>query len=494
MIAAAVDHAVDALRRAPASARTDEPSPRAHRPRTSQPLAGSLPGPVAELAHSVAHGRTSASQLMSMAVDRAHSWPGVLTDLDEASPRALQRAAAVDRRRASGEPMPALAGLPVTVKDNVDVAGLVSGQGGLLARRRATTDSAVWCRLNDEGCVLIGHSAMHELAWGLRTPGCPNPWRAGLTPGGSSGGAAASVAAGIVPLSLGTDTGGSIRVPAALCGVTGLRPTHGVPSMRGVLPLAPSLDTVGALASTAADCVLAHELISSPGAPAPRELDGLRVGVLDGWQGRVSNGVATAMEDACVALRERGVQIARLELAHARLAPSIAYVLMLVESSRRWLAEAERRSADVGSDVLEQLREGGRIDVPGGPYELAVALARSLRAQAELALRSSGLAAFLFPVTAATGIPDDASVVPVGGRQMATVDALSRYCALASVTGLPALSVPAGLDSDCPVAVQLIGAAYDERLLAALTGPLEQGPGLVVSERRSRLVPFRHTA
>jgi len=260
--------------------------------------------------------------------------------------------------------------------------------------------------------------------------------------------------------------------------------------MRGIAPLAPSLDTVGALAQTAADCVLAHELMSRPGKAAPDELDGLQVGVLAGWQGRVSAGVATAMDDACAVLRECGVQIVELELAHARLAPSIAYVLMLIESSRLWLADAERRSTNVGLDVLEQLRQGGRIDVPDGPYELALALGRTLRAHAEGALCSNQLAAFISPVIAATGVREEASAVTVQGRAMATTDALSRYTALASVTGLPALSVPAGLESGSPVAIQLVGAPNDERLLALLARPIEQGPGLIVTVGREGLRPF----
>jgi Asp-tRNA(Asn)/Glu-tRNA(Gln) amidotransferase A subunit family amidase len=490
VITAAVDHAVDALRRASASARGVVGPPQASRTPTDQPLAGALRARVALLTDALAQGEMTSSELTRQAVDRANGWPGIVTDLDEVSPRALECAGEVDRRRGKGgECLGALAGVPVTVKDSIDVAGLVSGQGGSLGRHRATTDSGSWSRLDVEGSVLIGHTSMHELAWGLTTPGCPNPWGAGLTPGGSSGGAAASVAAGIVAIAIGSDTGGSIRVPAALCGVAGLRPTHGVPTMQGIAPLAPSLDTVGALAPTAADCVLAHELMSGPGAASPVELDGLRVGVLAGWQGRVSDGVATAIADACTVLREQGVQITEVELPHARLAPSIAYVLMLIESSRLWLAKAERQATDVGRHVLQQLREGGRIDVPGGPYELARALALTLRVQAEGALRSNKLAALISPVTAATGVRADASTVAVQGRDMAMADALSRYTALASVTGLPALSVPAGLESGFPVAVQIIGAPYDERLLASLAHPIEQGPGRVVAAGREALRP-----
>jgi Asp-tRNA(Asn)/Glu-tRNA(Gln) amidotransferase A subunit family amidase len=428
----------------------------------------------------MSEGAENAVALARRAAQGTRAWPGIVTDLEDVLERAYARATEVDRRRADGAGVGPLAGLPVLVKDNVDIAGLVSGQGGMLGRHRARTDSFAWSRLQAEGSILLGHTAMHELAWGLTTPGCPNPWGVGLTPGGSSGGAAASVAAGIVPVAIGTDTGGSIRVPAALCGVAGLRPTHGTAPMDGIAALAPSLDTVGVLARTADDCVFTHELIAGHGAPGPDGLEGLRVGVLGGWQGRVSPGVADAVADSCAVLRASGVQIIDVHLRGARLAPSIAYVLMLIESARRWLAQAERQPGEVGAEVLEQLREGGRIDT-GDTYRHALDLARSLRGQLLQTVRHERLAAILSPVTATTG-------VRVGTD---AVTALSRYTGLASVTGLPALSVPAGLESGCPVAVQLIGLPYAERSLALLAGPIEQGPGRIVADQRKLLRPFR---
>jgi len=138
--------------------------------------------------------------------------------------------------------------------------------------------------------------------------------------------------------------------------------------------------------------------------------------------------------------------------------------------------------------VLALLREGGRIDEPS-VYQLASALARALRVQVEHTLHDNRLTALLSPVTAAAGVRADATSVAVAGREMNTADALSRYTALASVTGLPALSVPAGLAAACPVGVQLIGAAYDERALALLAKPVEQGPGVTAAAQRKILEP-----
>ena len=448
-------------------------------------------GPLAKLLRALTNGEVTSLELTAEAVECARSWPGIVVDLDRAVPRALDASAEIDQRRKVGGPLGALAGAPVTVKDNVNVRGLVSGQGGSLGRDDPSADSACWSRLHEEDSVLIGHTSMHELAWGLTTPGCPNPWGASLSTGGSSGGAAASVAAGIVPIAIGTDTGGSIRVPAALCGVAGLRPTHGLASMRGVAPLAPLLDTIGVMALSAGDCVLVHELMSTPGAKAPSNLQGLRVGVLRGWHERVSSAVAVAMENSCEVLREYGVEICELELSLVNVAPSVAYVIMLIESSRRWLAEAEIAPANVGGDVLEHLREGRRIDADNSCYESAVELARSLRVETLESLRYQGLSAILSPMTQSAGFRNENEMGGgVRDMQESTTNALSRYAALASVSGLPALSLPAGLHGGAPVAVQLIGWPFEERLLAALARPIEEGPGHGVIESRGKLRPF----
>src|ERR1035437_1958536 len=202
MISASVDKAADAIRRAaPLATEWATPSPIAPTSR-ARPLTQDQCGQLGELLSVMTSGEATSLDLTMRAVDRARAWPGIVVDLDRAGPRALEAAAEADRRRSLGQPLGALAGVPVTVKDNVDVRGLVSGQGGWLGRHESTADSACWYGLLDEGSVLIGHTSMHELAWGLTPPGCPNPWGIGLSTGGSSGGAAASVAAGIVPISI----------------------------------------------------------------------------------------------------------------------------------------------------------------------------------------------------------------------------------------------------------------------------------------------------
>ena len=158
-----------------------------------------------------------------------------------------------------------LAGVPVAIKDVFDVAGQRVGNGTAgFGHRTADHDSAAWGRLRSAGAVMVGRTRLPELAWSVVTPGCRNPWSPDRGVGGSSGGSAVAVASGAAKVALGTDTGGSIRIPAALCGLAGLRPTAGTISRLGVTPLAPTMDTVGPLALTAADCLLVHEILAGP--------------------------------------------------------------------------------------------------------------------------------------------------------------------------------------------------------------------------------------
>jgi aspartyl-tRNA(Asn)/glutamyl-tRNA(Gln) amidotransferase subunit A len=179
-----------------------------------------------------------------------------------------------------------LAGVPLAVKDLIEVRGTRTTYGSrLYAEHVSASTATVVARLQRAGAVVIGKTNLHEFAWGLTSQNehwgdVRNPRYPGHTPGGSSGGSAAAVAAGLAPLALGTDTGGSVRVPAAACGLVGFKPSRGLISMAGIRPLAPSFDTVGPIARSVADCWLAGELMA--GRPIPRHLpSGLRAGVIE---------------------------------------------------------------------------------------------------------------------------------------------------------------------------------------------------------------------
>lgn len=507
MIRDVVDRAVAAVLRDPRSVRIDvadrpEPAgqPEGQPARTtvpkrtdfgSRPTGSALRGPpttigsggITDLLTQLARGERSPADLMRTTQFRVAQRSGIVLDLWEAVDSG-QHSAATDRPQ---RPFDALAGIPIAVKDNIDIAGLITGMGGPVGRHRAWVDAAATKAVRGAGAVLIGHTRMRELAWGVTTPGCPNPWRPGMSPGGSSGGSAAAVASGMVPVALATDTGGSIRIPAALCGVTGLRPTHGVASMGGITGMSADLDTVGPLALSAADCLLVHELMAGPGEDAPESVSGLTVGVLAGWQGRVHPAVEAAVNSAARALVGAGAHLVSVDLGSAGLAASLAYVLMLIDSARLHLAEAEREADTVDAETLEQLRQGNRIDHDPNVRPRAWALATSIRRDVEQALQDHRLAGVLSPVTMVPAVLSDAESVVTGGRTFPVADALSRYTALPSVTGLPALSVPAGLHTGLPVAAQLMGRRRGERTLALLGGVIEAGPGAEVTHARQRL-------
>ena len=398
-----------------------------------------------------------------------------------------------------------LAGVPVAIKDVFDVAGQRVGNGTAgFGHRTADHDSAAWGRLRSAGAVLVGRTRLPELAWSVVTPGCRNPWSPDRGVGGSSGGSAVAVASGAAKVALGTDTGGSIRIPAALCGLAGLRPTVGTISRLGVTPLAPTMDTVGPLALTAADCLLVHQILAGPvlASPAPGDAvlgdavrpdpaaaAGLRVGWPIGlWRDRVTPDVSSATEAAAAALRGDGVEVVTVELplatAYARAA---AYVIILAESAALWHGALSQHPAGLSQRTAELLRAGAAVPVPD--YLRSLRVAHAIRREVDAVFHQQRLAALLLPTVPTTAARLGAESVEIAGRQVAVETAYAYLAALASVTGLPALSVPSGLDRQgLPAGAQLIGPGGTESVLCLLGTVIERSPGgRAVAMARDRL-------
>lgn len=377
-------------------------------------------------------------------------------------------------------------GIPVGVKDFIDVAGQTvrNGTPGL-GHHVPREDAEVWARLRAAGYFASGRTRVPELAWSVRTPGCHNPWNPARDAGGSSGGSAVAVAAGFVPVALGTDTGGSIRIPASLCGVAGLRPTHGTVSMRGITPLAPSMDTVGPIALTARECLRIHGILGGAVEPAP-PVAGLRIGLpQDLWGDRIDPGVARLVQAATDTLRAAGATIVRVELPVARRrARGAGYTIMLAESARQWWAAYQEQPGGLAGRAAGMLRAGSEVSEAG--YREALEQAAAVRAEVDEVF--GDVSALLLPTVPVTAVLSESDTADIGGHETPIEEAYYRLTALASVTGHPALTVPAGLSDGLPVGAQLVGPRRQEALLCRLGETIERGTeASKLSEARLRI-------
>jgi aspartyl-tRNA(Asn)/glutamyl-tRNA(Gln) amidotransferase subunit A len=391
----------------------------------------------------------------------------VLVDRDGA------RAAAAEADRRPGP----LAGQLVSIKDNIDMAGMVTGCGSAAAPQIvARRDATVVERLRAAGAVIVGKVRLHEYALGItgENPrrGTPrNPHDHTRLPGGSSSGSAVSVAAGLATASLGTDTGGSVRVPAALCGVVGLKPTHGRISTAGVFPLSWTMDHVGVLARTVADAGLLFSVLHGPdpadpvtvGLPAPLERPGgpWRVALLRGLVDRAAAGVQQAVLDALARLQ---VQVEPVDSPLPPELPQIYRTILLAEAAtvhRRALAAHPEL---FGSDVRDSLGQG--LSLRACDYVEAMrGRAACARAVEELLTRFDCL---VTPTALVPAPPIGAREVELEGRSVPVREALLACTSPFSMIGLPALSVPCGLADSLPVGLQIVGPRFAERAVLEL--------------------------
>ncbi len=453
--------------------------------------------------------RVSARELAVRALARIEARDGHLHAFQLVEPaRTLARADAIDRAGPSDAP---LAGVPVAVKDNIAVRGMPTTAGSrMLASYVPPFDATVVRRLEAAGALVVGKTVCDEFAMGSSTENSAfgpsrNPWATDRTPGGSSGGSAVAVAAGLTPLALGSDTGGSIRQPAALCGVVGVKPTYGRVSRYGLVAFASSLDQIGPIATSVADTALALEVLSGSDVhdatsaardvpPWSAQLEapvaGLRVGVPRHLLERgIEAGVAARFEHALSVLVDRSIAVRTIELPHSRAAIAVYYLVATAEASsnlarydgvRYGLRVAagtvdemfERsRSAGFGAEVKRRIMLGTYV-LSAGYYDAYYRKAQQVRTL----IRDDFDRAFQdVDVVALPTSPTTA--FQLGAR---TADPLQMYLAdvftvSASLAGLPALSVPCGLAPDgLPVGLQLIGRAWDEATILRIAHQYQQ--------------------
>ncbi|HET8672871.1 MAG TPA: amidase [Thermoleophilaceae bacterium] len=377
-----------------------------------------------------------------------------------------------DALRAGGARGP-LHGLPFAVKDVIDLAGAPTRLGTPRAGHRLPAASAPVCdALMAAGAVPVGKTVTHELAYGMITPAARNPRDPRRITGGSSGGSAAAVGAGIVALALGTDTNGSVRCPASHCGVLGFKPTRGALSRDGVAPLAWTQDTVGLLAPDVDSAAHGWAALHAPGSEEPPPPRAWRVGVDREAIAAAAPGVASAVLLALELLARAGVELADVAVPDLRRAGLASTLAIVAEASEAWAPELDADPRGFGPAVRAALTAGR--EVPPDAYRRSKrARALVCRQMRELFDRDR-LDALALPTVPVTATPAGAERVSFGGRERAVESLQATFTALASLTGQPAVSLPCGNDGDgLPVGLQLMGRAHRDGHLLALSSVAE---------------------
>lgn len=382
-----------------------------------------------------------------------------------------------------------LHGIPMGLKDLIDVAGTAtSASSRVRAGHRAQADSTVAARLSAAGAVLVGKTHTHEFAYGLTTPQTRNAWDHGRVAGGSSGGSAVAVASGMATFALGTDTGGSIRVPAALNGVVGLKPTYGLVPRHGVTSLSWSLDHVGPITRTVEDAATVLTTLAGhdPRDPASlatpathyrptagRDLTGLRVGVPRNYYfDHIDPEVEAAVRCAIDRLQALGARLVEVEIPMTRYIQATQWGLMVPEATA-YHQRTLRTVPELYQDDVRILLEAGEL-MPAGDY---------LRAQRSRTLMQQEWARMLqdVDVIAAPTVPTTAvkagqeAITWADGAVEGVSDAYVRLSSPADITGVPSLSLPVGHDTaGLPIGMQLLGRPLGENVLLRVGHTYEQ--------------------
>jgi mandelamide amidase len=414
------------------------------------------------------------------------------------NPDLAEQARAVDLAVAAGEAVGPLAGVPLLVKDNIDAMGFATSAGTpALAGWRPPADAPVVASLRAAGALVGGKTNMHELAFGVTSDNAAfgrvgNPWRPAAVAGGSSGGTAAGIAGLAGPAGLGSDTAGSIRIPAALCGVCGLRTTVGRWSTRGVVPLSHSRDAPGPMAREMADIAMLDAVVTGEAQARPLDLHGVRLGVprRHFWE-MLDGETAPVAEAALVRLADAGAILVEVDLGEiVALSERIGRAIHMGEV----IADIAAYLANGGSDItVEEIVAGiASPDVRAsaalamaavndrGAYDEAMAVQRpALRQLYARAFADNGLAAVVFPTTPLPARPlgPDVWVLFTGAGAPARA-AYVRNIDPISAAGLPGLSLPIGLTASAmPVGLELDGADGADRTLIALGLAMERAFG-----------------
>jgi aspartyl-tRNA(Asn)/glutamyl-tRNA(Gln) amidotransferase subunit A len=441
---------------------------------------------VAQLARALQAREISSEAITARCLDRiAERNPSINAYITVLGDQALTQAREADAEIARGRYRGPLHGVPISLKDLIDVRDVPTTAASRVREGHVAADDAlIVTRLREAGAVLLGKTNLHEFAFGTTNEDSAfgfvrHPLEPGRSPGGSSGGSAASVLDEMAYASIGTDTGGSVRIPSAACGLVGLKPTLGEIPVDGVVPLSASMDHVGPLCRSVDDAGLLYDVLrgAPPTSRTARDMSGVKIGVLRGYfLAMLDPQVASTFDAACATLTEAGAELHDVDLPHAGDIAAVYLHIVLSEAAAYHAKTLENRADDYTPNV--------RIRLEMGRYILAEDYVRALRGRQvlldEVDAALTGRDALLLPSLAVPATRLGAATVKISGGEEPVRNITLRLTQLFNVTGHPAISIPCGKTAEgLPIGAQLAGRRAETSALLEIAAGAERyfGPG-----------------
>ena len=451
---------------------------------------------VTAAAAAIRAGETTAEKLADALLARAAANAGLAAFITLEPDQVREAARQSDKQRASGASLGPLHGVPLALKDNLNTADLpTSGGTPGLKGHRPKRNAAIVEKLLAAGAVVLGKCNLHELAFGITNNNAAfgpahNPYATDRIPGGSSGGTAVAVAARLAPGGVGTDTGGSVRVPAALCGIVGFRPSTGRWSQAGVVPISHTRDTPGPMTRSVVDCALMDSVVTgAPAELAAKSLKGLRIGVprRHFWED-LDPELSRICETVLSQLKEAGVILVDVDMSEeATLDAEAGFPIALYETVvdlGRYLADqnagldfaglAKRAASPDVNGILMSLAGDGAVPEP--VYRNALQQRSTLQDAYRRHFGEHGISAIVFPTTPApAALIGEDETFDLNGKPHPTFATFIRNSGPGSVAGIPGISLPAGITaSGLPVGIELSGPILSDRELLAIAAAVER--------------------